>query len=130
MAVKRRETNYTKLEKASILFFRLAWIGGIVGFFLLLAITVILGVVKAYRPEIGERKVVILCTAFLCIYFIINMSITALIDFLLELIYVRRKKVTKRLGLEQAFLYLGIALFCWWGIYWAIRSLFGYFENG
>jgi hypothetical protein len=130
MAVKRRKTNCTKLEKASILFFRLAWIGGIAGFSLVVAVMAISGVVKAYRPEIGETRIAIPCFLSFIVYFMTNLSIKAAIDFLLELRYVRRKKVTKRLGLEQAFVYLGIALFCWWVIYWAIRELFEYLQIG
>ncbi|MHC4889818.1 MAG: hypothetical protein ACYTEO_10210 [Planctomycetota bacterium] len=89
MTVNRRITDATKLQKASIFFFRLAWIGGAVGFLLVLAIAIILGVVEAFRPETREVKVLIPCVAFLGIYFMINMSIKSAIDCLLELIGVR-----------------------------------------
>jgi hypothetical protein len=95
-----------------------------------LAIAIILGVVEAFRPETREVKVLIPCVAFLGIYFMINMSIKSAIDCLLKLIGVRRKKLTKRKGLEQAFVYLFYTLCFWWGVYWIVRELVNYSKTG
>lgn len=130
MTVNRRKIDATKLQKVSYFFFRLAWIGGVVGFCLVLAIAVILGVVGAFRPEIREVKVLIPFVAFLGIYFMINISIKSAIDCLLELISVRRKELKKRMGLEQAFVYLVFTLCCWWGVYWIVRELVNYLKTG
>ena len=130
MTVDRKKTDTVKLQRASLFFFRLAWKGGIVGFCLLLAIPVILGVVGAFRPEIREVKVLFPCGLFLGIYFMINMSIKSAIDCLLELIAVRRKELTKRIGLEQVFLYLFYTLCFWWGVYWIVRELVNYLKTG
>ena len=130
MSVNKRKIDVDNLQKASLFFFRLAWIGGVVGFCLLLAIPVIVGVVGAFRPEIREVKVLIPCFLILMFYFMVNMSIKSAIDCLRELIGVLRKKLTKRMGLEQAFVYLVFTLFFWWGIYWIVRELVKYLETG
>lgn len=130
MTVNRRKIDTAKLRKISGFFFSFAWKGGVVGFFLVLAIAVILGVAGAFRPEIREVKILIPCFAILMFYFMINMSMTSAIDCLLELIAVRRKKLTKRLGLEQAFMYLVYTLCFWCGTYWIIRELVNYLKTG
>lgn len=126
----RTKIDITKLQKTSLLFFRLAWIGGAVGTCLLIAIAVLLGVAKVSHPEIRETKVLIPFFAFLGIYFMINMSIKAAIDCLIELILVRRKKLTKRMGLEQAFVYLVLTLSFWMGVYWIVRALVNFLKTG
>jgi len=124
--VNRTKIDITKSQKTSAFFFNLGWKGGVVGFCLVL----ILLVVGEFCPEIKEAKILIPCFSFLMIYFFVNMSITAAINCLLELILVRRKKLTKRMGLEQAFVYLVLALSFWLGVYWIVRELINYLKIG
>lgn len=129
MTKNRRRIDITKLQKASLFFFRLAWIGGIVGFCLVLAIPVILGVLGAFYPEATEVKILIPCFSILAFYFFFNMSMKSLIDCIIEFIGVHRKKLTKRKGLEQAFVYLIYTLCFWWGIFWVVKELVNYLQN-
>jgi hypothetical protein len=124
------KTDVRKLQKISVLFFRLAWIGGIVGFCLLLAIPIIVGVVGAFRPEMQEMNFLIPCFALLGIYFMINMSIKSAIDCVIEVIGVKRKELTRRNGLEQAFVYFVFTLSFLLGVYWIVRELVKYVETG
>ena len=128
--MNRTKTDTAKLQKSRILFFRFACKGCIIGFFLLLVTAVILGIVEAFHPESRELKVLIPCFAFLVIYFMTTLSISFAIKFLIDLMCLRQKEVTTRIGLEQAFVDLLVTLFFWCVIYYTVRELVNYLKTG
>lgn len=119
MKLNRRKTSTTRLGKISGFFFDLAWKGGVVGFFLVL----ILYLVGLFFPETKDAKISILCFVILVFYFMSNLSMFYAVQFFIDLIDVRRKEVTKRMGLEQALVDVVVFLFCWWVIYWIAREM-------